>query len=219
MAIAFSEYGIRNTITALKNTVTPTVAATTNCVALVWVECANAGIDPDTVTFAGVGLTKLNTVTVVTRATQCSLWGGSIGNLTSGTKTVEATFSTSRSSSMMWASYSGATQTVSASTWQQSTNTGTNTNDVTTALIPAVANSWLVMCSIDLAASRTVGAGTTARYDGGNWQIADSNSPLALVSQTLAYTLGSSAVFGNNAVILQEATASSSSNSGFFNIL
>jgi len=219
MAITFSEAGIRNTVTAVTNSVTPTVAAVTDGAALVWVENATAGVDPTSVTFAGVSLTKLHSVTVTTRLTQASLWGGNIGTLTTASRTVAATFAISSSSSVTWATYSGVKQSAAPASWQQSTNTGTSTSDITTSLTPAVANSWLVMFSIDLATSRTPVAGTTVRYNGSNWQTADSNGPLALSPQTLAYTLSPSAVFGNNAAILQEAVASSSSNSGFFNFM
>jgi hypothetical protein len=219
MAIAFSEVIARNTTTGTTNVITGSRTGVTDGMALVWVECATAGIDPDTVEWgSGNQMTKINTFTTgTTRLTQISLWAKRIGTTSTGSVTITATFAASRSSSMLGAIYSGVSQSIAEASMQASTNgtsgAATTTNFITTAITPSNANSWLVAFGIDLAASRTVVAGTVMQLNT-NWTVLDSGAPVS-GSSTLALTLGSSALYGVNAIVLAPSVSTNTS-IGFF---
>jgi len=204
MAIAFvqNSSSYHNQV-GTQNSVSPTFTSLTDGIGLVWVEGNTVSIDPTGVTWDGVAMTKINTFNTGTaRQTSISLWG--ILSPATGTKTITATFAASANSNLLWATYSGVSQSDAISTLQNSTNgtvgAATSTGFITTALTPANANSWIAAFGIDLASSFTVTSGTTQRY-WANWSIVDSGG-IVSGSTTLGATLGSSACWGNNAVVL-----------------
>lgn len=207
MAIAFSQSnGGVTTAVGLTNTITPTINTITNGGALVWVESSVVGVDPTSVTWGGVAMTKINTLALdpAFRPTQISLWGLSIGTVSTGSVAITATFASSLTSNISFGVYSDVTQSTAVSAWQNSTNgtSGgtTTTNEITTSITPSVSNGWLVAFGVDLASSFTPSGGTTQRY-WGNFSLIDSGGVVSGPS-TVGGTMGSSALFGNNAVLL-----------------
>ncbi len=217
--IVFSEIisavGSASGSTTISNTSTHAVG--NNLIGLVFIEQGTiASGDPTGVTWGGNAMTKISTFTTGTaRQTLISLWG--ILSPLTGSRTITATFSVASNSNILWATYGGVSQSTAIGSLQQATNgtagATTNTAFITTALTPAIANSWVVSMGIDLASGFTETAGTTKRY-WANWSILDTGGPVS-VSTTLGGTLGSSACWGNNAVVLPAIVTSTPTNASF----
>lgn len=206
MAISFVQNSGVTSNVGTTNTQNPSVTGGTDMIALVWVETSTIGVEPTSVTWGGVSMTKINTFSTGTsRQTQISLWGLLLGTTTTGSKTITATWASSYSTNLLWATYSGVSQSNSIASLQNSTNgtTGstTTTNEITSSITPSFSNSWLVCFGIDLTSSiASINSGTTVRY-WGNWSIFDSGGVVSGPS-TLGITMSSAALFGNNAVVL-----------------
>lgn len=217
--IVFSEIisavGSASGSTTISNTSTHAVG--NNLIGLVFIEQGTiANGDPTGVTWGGNAMTKISTFTTGTgRQTLISLWG--ILSPLTGSRTITATFSVASNSNILWATYGGVSQSTAIGSLQQATNgtagATTNTAFITTALTPSIANSWVVSMGIDLASGFTETAGTTKRY-WANWSILDTGGPVS-VSTTLGGTLGSSACWGNNAVVLPAIVTSTPTNASF----
>ena len=220
--IAFSQVSsaVNSSIGSTTNTTSPSITALTNGIALVWIE--SSGADPTTVVWGATNqMDKINTfLTGTARGTNISLWGRLVGTTSTGTVAITATFASAVTSNMLYGTYSGVSQSTAITSLQNSTNgttgAGTSNNELTTAITPSLANSWLVAFSIDLAAGRTPKAGTTARFTG-NFKLFDSNAVVS-GSSTLGFDLTTFALYGNNAVVLPPFIASNT-NSSFFSFM
>jgi hypothetical protein len=222
MAIGYIQTsGGVNTTVGTTNSQSTSITGGGNVIGLVFIETSTIGIDPTGVTWGGVAMTKINTFgTGTSRLTQVSLWGVLLGNTSTASRTITATWASSYSTNLWWGTYSGVSQTDAVGTLQNSTN-GTlgltvDPNEITTAITPSVSNSWLVAFGLDLGASFTPNGGTTQRFWSNFWHI-DSNGVVS-GSSTLGGSISPAALFANNAVVLIPSTASAT-NSNFFNIM
>lgn len=222
MAIAFIQSsGATNSAVSTTNTQSPSITGGSNVIGLVWAETSTTGVDPTGITWGGVAMTKINTFTTGTaRLTQISLWGVLLGNTSTGSRTITATWASSYSTNVAWGVYSGVSQTNAVGTLQNSTNgtsgAATTTNEITTAITPSFSNSWLVAFGVDLSSGFTASGGTTQRF-WSNFSHLDSGGVVS-GSSTLGGTMSTAALFGDNAVVLIPSTGSAT-NSNFFNFM
>lgn len=223
MAIAFLQTSgsVNSSGSGTTNTQTPSITGGSDVIGLVMAETSTIGFDPTGITWGGAAMTKINTFgTGTSRLTQLSLWGILLGNTSTGSVTITATWASSFATNIAWGTYSGVSQSNAIGTLQNSTNgtvgAATTTNEITTAITPSFSNSWLVAFGVDLTASFTPSGGTTQRF-WSNFSHLDSGGVVS-GSSTLGGTMSVAALFGNNAVVLIPAGASTT-NSGFLNFM
>lgn len=163
MAIAFSQVASANSNNGSSTTHSYTgnglasVTAVTNGIAFVVFDTPGLSIDPTSVTWGGVSMTKIATVNQTTRGNTESMWY--VLNPASGAVTVVDNYASASSPNMNWAVYSGVKQSA-----PEASNTGyAAASSLSISVTTITANAWVVGYFTNNSGTGTAGTNTTSR--------------------------------------------------------
>jgi len=181
MAIAFSQVASANSNNGSSTSHSYTgnglasVTAVTNGIAFVAFDSPGLSIDPTSVTWGGVAMTKIATINQTTRVNTQSLWY--VLNPASGAVTVVDNYASANSPNMTWAVYSGVDSVEASTTLRNAASS------ISLSVTTLTANAWVMGFFTNNSGTGTAGANTTGRTTN-VLCIGDTNAPVATPGST-----------------------------------
>lgn len=205
VATALSNNGSNTTHSYTANGLA-SVSTVASGIAFVLMDSSGLSIDPTSVTWGGVAMTKLGTINQMTRLNTQSLWY--VLNPASGAVTVVDNYAASNAPNMLWAVYAGVNQTA-----PEASNTGSTTiaNNLSVSVTTITANAWVISAFTNNLGDGVAGANTTSRFSG-VVSFGDTNANVVTPSsQGQAWSLTGSMNWTGFSVSLAPSSASSAS--------
>lgn len=182
MAIAFSQVATAlsnngsNTTHSYTGNGLASVSSVTNGIAFVLFDSTGLTMDPTSVTWGGVAMTKIGTINQVTRGNTQSLWY--VLNPASGAVTVVDNYTVANSPNMTWAIYSGVKQVA-----PEASNTGSTAvaDNLSVSVTTLTSNAWVISAFTNNLGSGVAGSNTTSRFNN-VLCLGDTNAPVVTPS-------------------------------------